>query len=33
MRRHHPAAAPMAREEFIRQRLVDRYDKPGSRCC
>jgi uncharacterized short protein YbdD (DUF466 family) len=33
MRRHHPAATPMAREEFIRQRLVDRYDKPGSRCC
>jgi uncharacterized short protein YbdD (DUF466 family) len=33
MRLHHPAAAPMAREEFIRQRLIDRYDKPGSRCC
>ena len=33
MRGRHPATAPMAREEFIRQRLIDRYDKPGSRCC
>ncbi|HVX41205.1 MAG TPA: YbdD/YjiX family protein [Gemmatimonadaceae bacterium] len=33
MRTHHPDAALMTREEFIRQRLVDRYSKPGARCC
>jgi uncharacterized short protein YbdD (DUF466 family) len=36
-RRHlhvcHPAAAPMTREEFTRERLSRRYDQPGSRCC
>jgi uncharacterized short protein YbdD (DUF466 family) len=36
-RRHlhvcHPAAAPMTREEFARERLSRRYDQPGSRCC
>ncbi|MDB4874676.1 MAG: hypothetical protein JWM41_1122 [Gemmatimonadetes bacterium] len=30
---HHAGARPMDREEFIRQRLADRYNKPGSRCC
>jgi uncharacterized short protein YbdD (DUF466 family) len=30
---HHPGAEPMSRAEFIRQRQVDRYSKPGSRCC
>jgi uncharacterized short protein YbdD (DUF466 family) len=30
---HHPGMAPMVREEFIRQRMADRYNKPGSRCC
>jgi len=33
IRAHHPNARPMAREEFIRQRQVDRYSKPGARCC
>ena len=30
---HHPGAPLMTREEFTRQRLVDRYSRPGSRCC
>jgi len=29
----HPGAKPMSRDEFIRQRQIDRYSKPGSRCC
>lgn len=33
MRAHHPGVEPMSREEFMRQRLVDRYSKPGARCC
>ena len=33
MRAHHPGVPPMSREEFVRQRLVDRYSKPGARCC
>jgi len=32
-RSHHPDAQLMTREEFTRQRLVDRYSRPGSRCC
>jgi uncharacterized short protein YbdD (DUF466 family) len=36
-RRHldacHPAATPMTREQFTRERLSRRYDQPGSRCC
>jgi uncharacterized short protein YbdD (DUF466 family) len=30
---HHPDERPMEREEFIRQRQLDRYSRPGSRCC
>jgi uncharacterized short protein YbdD (DUF466 family) len=30
---HHPDVAPMTREEFIQQRLVDKYSRPGARCC
>lgn len=33
VRTHHPGAQPMSREEFTRQRLADRYSKPGARCC
>jgi uncharacterized short protein YbdD (DUF466 family) len=32
-RTHHPGCALMTREEFIQQRLVDKYSRPGSRCC
>ena len=30
---HHPGTEPMSREEFMRQRLTDKYSRPGSRCC
>ncbi|HWH52269.1 MAG TPA: YbdD/YjiX family protein [Gemmatimonadaceae bacterium] len=29
----HPDQRPLSRDEFMRQRLNDRYNKPGSRCC
>ena len=29
----HPDAPPVSREEFARQRLEDRYSRPGTRCC
>ena len=33
MKRHHPELRPMARMEFERSRLDDRYSKPGAKCC
>ena len=30
---HHPNERPLGPEEFVRQRQVDRYSRPGSRCC
>lgn len=30
---HHPGCAPLTRDQFMRQRLEDRYSRPGSRCC
>ena len=30
---HHPGATPMTPEEFTQDRLVNRYNKPGTRCC
>lgn len=33
VREHHSGTEPMSREEFVRQRLVDRYSRPGNRCC
>lgn len=29
----HPDQAPLTRDEFVRQRLNDRYSRPGARCC
>lgn len=29
----HPETEPMSRDEFVRQRLEDRYSRPGARCC
>ena len=29
----HPDRVPMTREEFARERLEARYNRPGSRCC
>jgi uncharacterized short protein YbdD (DUF466 family) len=31
--RCHPDQPLMSRDEFMRQRLVDRYSRPGARCC
>ena len=33
IREHHPDEKPLTREEFTNQRLVDKYSRPGSRCC
>jgi uncharacterized short protein YbdD (DUF466 family) len=33
MREHHPEDVPLSHDEFIRQRQIDRYSRPGSRCC
>ncbi|HXD49051.1 MAG TPA: YbdD/YjiX family protein [Gemmatimonadaceae bacterium] len=33
LRSRHPDQHPLSRDEFTRQRLNDRYNKPGSRCC
>ena len=31
--RRHPGTPPLSREEFARDALSRRYDRPGSRCC
>ncbi len=33
VRARHPHTIPLSREEFTRQRLADRYERPGARCC
>jgi uncharacterized short protein YbdD (DUF466 family) len=33
LRDHHPGAPPMTYDEFARQRMVERYSRPGTRCC
>lgn len=33
VRMHHPDMTPVSRGEFERQRMNDRYSRPGSRCC
>lgn len=33
MRSAHPGMQPVSREEFMRERMNSRYDKPGARCC
>ena len=32
-RSHHPECVPLSRRDFERQRLDDRYSRPGNRCC
>lgn len=29
----HLHRTPLTREEFVRERLNDRYSRPGTRCC
>jgi uncharacterized short protein YbdD (DUF466 family) len=31
--RCHPDTTPLTRDEFARDALARRYDRPGSRCC
>jgi uncharacterized short protein YbdD (DUF466 family) len=31
--RRHPGCMPLSRDEFARDALARRYDRPGSRCC
>ena len=33
MRERHPGQAVLTRDEFARRRLVERYERPGSKCC
>jgi uncharacterized short protein YbdD (DUF466 family) len=33
MRASHPGRAPMSLTEFARDRLENRYNRPGARCC
>jgi uncharacterized short protein YbdD (DUF466 family) len=33
LRIHHPEATPMCRRDFERQRIQDKYSRPGGRCC
>jgi uncharacterized short protein YbdD (DUF466 family) len=33
LRARHPECTPMTRDEFARERLAARYDRPGARCC
>jgi uncharacterized short protein YbdD (DUF466 family) len=33
LERRHPACVPLSRDEFARDALARRYDRPGSRCC
>ena len=32
-RRCHPDQPLLSRDEFMRQRMVEQYSRPGSRCC
>jgi uncharacterized short protein YbdD (DUF466 family) len=31
--RRHPDRTPLSRDDFARDALARRYDRPGSRCC
>jgi uncharacterized short protein YbdD (DUF466 family) len=33
MRAHHPACAVLTRDEFLAERMRDKYNRPGQRCC
>jgi uncharacterized short protein YbdD (DUF466 family) len=30
---HYPETTPMCRRDFERQRVTDKYSRPGGRCC
>ena len=33
VRGSHAGRTPMSREQFVAERMENRYSKPGSRCC
>ena len=33
MREHHPQDPVLSRDDFTRERLAARYERPGARCC
>lgn len=33
VREHHPERTPLGEAEFLQDRLIARYSRPGSRCC
>lgn len=33
MRRIHPLETPLARTSFEQRQMIDRYSRPGSKCC
>jgi uncharacterized short protein YbdD (DUF466 family) len=33
LRMHHPEMTPMCQRDFERQRIQDKYSRPGGRCC
>ncbi|MBI3792604.1 MAG: YbdD/YjiX family protein [Gemmatimonadetes bacterium] len=33
MRAHHPECDVLSRDEFLAERMRDKYSKPGQRCC
>ena len=33
MREHHPACTVLTRDEFLAERMRDKYNRPGQRCC
>ena len=33
LRERHPDTEPLSQEEFLRQRMEERYRTPGARCC
>jgi uncharacterized short protein YbdD (DUF466 family) len=33
MRSHHPGCDIASRDDFMKQRMENRYSRPGARCC
>jgi len=33
VREHHPGQEPLSQDEFVRERMIDKYSRPGGRCC
>lgn len=33
VRAHHPEKTPMCRMDFEKSRILDKYSRPGGRCC